>query len=63
MHNTNAMIFHSLGLHDELIITVVLADVTSINHLTRPGHVETGFLTGFDFLEKTYPYHVYNSRL
>jgi hypothetical protein len=35
MHDTNVAIFHSLGLHDELIIVVVLADVTSMNYLTQ----------------------------
>jgi hypothetical protein len=52
MYNTNAMIFHSLSLHGELIIIVALADATYINHLTRPGYVETGFLMGFNLLGK-----------
>jgi hypothetical protein len=37
MHDTNVPIIHSLGLHDGLIIVVVLVDATSINYLTRPG--------------------------
>ena len=48
----NTAIFHSLDLHYELIITVALADATFINHVTRPGYVETGFLMGFNFLGK-----------
>jgi hypothetical protein len=44
MLDMNTTIFHSLGLHDELIIVVVLADVTSINYLTQPGARRDWFL-------------------
>jgi len=55
MHDTNAMIFHSLSLHYELVIIVVLSDVISINHLTRARHVETSFSMGLDSLGKDIP--------
>jgi hypothetical protein len=55
MHDMNATSFHSLDFHDELIITVVLVDVISINHLTQPRHIETGFSMGLDSLGKDIP--------
>ena len=55
MHDMNAAIFHSLGLHYELIIIVVLVDVISINHLTRPRHIETGFSMELNSLGKDIP--------
>jgi hypothetical protein len=55
MHDTNTVIFHSLIFHYELIIIVVLADVISINYLTLPRHIETGFPTRFDSLGKDIP--------
>jgi hypothetical protein len=44
MHDKNTVIFHSLGLHYELIITVVLANMTSTNQLTRIGAHRDWFL-------------------
>ena len=55
MYNANTTIFHSLGLHYELIITYVLVDAISINHLTRPRNIEIGFSTGLDSLGKDIP--------
>jgi hypothetical protein len=52
MYNTNVVILHFFGLHDELIIIVALSDVTFINDLTQQGYVEAGFFTGFDLLGK-----------
>jgi hypothetical protein len=37
MHDMKDTIFHLFIRHDEMIIVFVLADVTSINYLTRPG--------------------------
>jgi hypothetical protein len=48
-------ILHSSGLHDELIITMALVDMTFINHLTRQGYVEVGLLTGFKLFGKDMP--------
>jgi hypothetical protein len=55
MHDMNIVIFHSLGLHDELILVVVLIDATSINYLTRPGAGRDWFLNRTQLIVKDIP--------